>query len=90
MNNDLDTYLYKQINENAREIINSLFKPELEKNQSQPFFSLAASDLLASIIIAQIRIGRDDTQFKRTFFNNLALANYINRLNTIQANNSKT
>lgn len=77
----IDGFGDKQINENAREIINSLFKPELEKNQSQPFFSLAASDLLASIIIAQIRIGRDDTQFKRTFFNNLALANYINRLN---------
>lgn len=77
----IDGFEDKHINENTREIINSLFKPVLEKNQSQPFFPLAASDLLASILIAQIRIGRDDTQFKRTFFNNLALSNYINRLN---------
>ena len=73
---------------NTNEICKSLFAETLEKNNSQPFFPNAACDLLAAIIIAYIRTGANDRDFKRKFFNNKALKKYlgmadITRLNAL-------
>lgn len=43
--------------QNTQEICKSLFSNLIEKNSSNPFFPMAACDLLASIIIALIRSG---------------------------------
>lgn len=45
------------VNQNTQEICKSLFAERVEKNTSNPFFPNAARDLLASIIIMQIREG---------------------------------
>ncbi|HZK18489.1 MAG TPA: type IV secretion system DNA-binding domain-containing protein [Clostridia bacterium] len=64
---------------NTHEIIGSLFRDASEKS-SQPFFPNAARDLLASLIVAHIRVGRDDLSIKRRFFNNEALKQYLDML----------
>lgn len=64
---------------NTHEIIRSLFKEASEKT-TQQFFPNAARDLLASLIIAQIRLGKDDTLFKQKFFNNKALKHYVDTI----------
>ena len=45
------------VNQNTQEICKSLFADLLERNNSNPFFPIAARDLLASIIIALIKSG---------------------------------
>lgn len=45
------------ISQNTQEICKSLFAELIEKNSSNPFFPIAARDLLASIIIALIQDG---------------------------------
>ena len=55
--------------QNTQEICKSLFQERVEKNSSNPFFPNAARDLLASIIIMQIRDGIS--------FNNKDLKDFI-------------
>ena len=55
--------------QNTQEICKSLFAELVEKNSSNPFFPMAARDLLASIIIALIKNG--------VVPNNADLKNYI-------------
>lgn len=64
---------------NAYEITHSLFKESIEKT-SQVFFPSAARDLLTAILIAHIRLGKDDMNFKKKFFNNKALRQYLDLL----------
>jgi len=64
---------------NAYEITHSLFKESIERT-SQVFFPSAARDLLTAILIAHIRLGKDDMNFKKRFFNNLALRQYLDTL----------
>lgn len=65
---------------NTHEITRSLFRDATE-NSSQAFFPNAARDLLASLIIAHIRIGSNDIDFKKTFFNNKELKYYLDITN---------
>lgn len=60
---------YTSIIQNTQEICKSLFADLIEKNNSNPFFPMAARDLLASIIIALIKTGVTP--------NNEDLKNYI-------------
>lgn len=48
---------FTSVAQNAQEICKSLFADLVERNSSNPFFPIAARDLLASIIIALIRNG---------------------------------
>ena len=48
---------YFSVSQNTQEICKSLFAELVEKNSSNPFFPIAARDLLASIITALIRNG---------------------------------
>lgn len=58
---------------NAQEICKSLFYERTSKSSSNPFFPNAARDLLAAIIIAIIRNGIDDNEYRSEFFYNSAL-----------------
>ena len=64
---------------NANEITHSFFKEAIDKT-NQPFFPNAARDLLTSLLIAQSRLGKDDLDFKKKFYNNQALRRYFDRL----------
>ena len=66
------------LSNNTNEITRSFFKEAIENSQS-PFFPNAARDLLASIILATIRLGKDSVDFRRRNFNNEALKSYLNR-----------
>lgn len=48
---------YVSVSQNTQEICKSLFAKLIEKNNSNPFFPMAARDLMASIIIALVRNG---------------------------------
>ena len=65
--------------QNTHEITRSFFQEATERT-TQPFFPNAARDLLASIIIAQLRLGRDDLAFRRNFLHNKALQYYLDTL----------
>lgn len=67
------------VRNNAYEIAHSLFKDAIEKT-SQQFFPNAARDLLTAILIAHVRLGKDDMNFRKQFFNNKALREYLDRL----------
>lgn len=67
------------LSSNTHEITRSFFKDAIENSQS-PFFPNAARDLLASIILATIRLGKDSLDFRKKNLNNEALKNYLNRL----------
>jgi len=75
----IDGYDDNKIYNNANEIISSLFKETIEKS-NQPFFPNAAKDILVSIIIAIIRLGKDDENFKLKYFNNKALKQYLDQI----------
>lgn len=64
---------------NTYEIAHSLFKEAIEKT-TQQFFPNAARDLLTAILIAHIRLGKDDMNFKKKFFNNKALRQYLDSM----------
>ena len=61
---------------NTQEITGSFFKESIERSNS-PFFPNAARDLLSALIIAHIRLGKDDLEFKQKYFNNQALKKYL-------------
>ncbi len=69
----------KDIFNNVYEITHSLFKDAIERT-SQQFFPSAARDLFSAILIAQIRLGKDDMEFRKRFFNNNALREYLDSL----------
>lgn len=64
---------------NTHEITRSFFK-EASERTTQQFFPNAARDLLASLLIAHLRLGKDDLEFKKKYFNNKALRQYLNTL----------
>lgn len=64
---------------NTNEITYSLFKDAMEKTNQQ-FFPSAARDLLASIILAHIKAGKNDIEFRKLAFNNKALKTYLDNL----------
>lgn len=64
---------------NVYEITHALFKDAIEKT-SQPFFPSAARNLLAAILIAHVRLGKDSLEYKQKFFNNRALRQYLDSL----------
>ena len=60
----------RQVMMNATEICKALFDERTKNNTNNPFFPNAARDLLASILVATIRIGEGDKQFiSNNFFN---------------------
>lgn len=69
----------KDIFNNVYEITHSLFKDAIERT-SQQFFPSAARDLFSAILIAQVRLGKDDMEFRKRFFNNNALREYLDSL----------
>lgn len=75
----VDGWESNDIYSNTHEITRSLFKEATEKT-TQQFFPNAARDLLASIILAHLRLGKDDIEFKRKYFNNKALKKYLDML----------
>lgn len=64
---------------NTHEITHSFFKDAIEKSQQQ-FFPSAARDLLAAILIANIRLGEKDISFRKQILNNKALSFYLNSM----------
>ena len=62
---------------NINEISYAIFQEAIEGNKNQSFFPNAARDLFAAILTYTVRIGKDDQEFKRDFFNNKALKNYF-------------
>ena len=68
-----------EVYNNTYEITYSLFKEAIEKT-TQQFFPNAARDLLTAILIAHIRLGKDDMNFKKKFFNNKVLKQYLDSL----------
>lgn len=75
----VDGFENNDVYNNTHEITRSFFRDAIEKS-GQPFFPNAARDLLASLIIAHVRMGADDMGFKRAYFNNKALKGYLDRL----------
>lgn len=75
----VDGWEDREIINNTYEITHSLFKETIE-NSGHPFFPNAARDLLSAILIAFIRIGKDDVEFRKLFFNNKALRQYLDTL----------
>lgn len=68
----------EDITNNTHEITRSLFRDSID-NSGQPFFPNAARDLLAALIIAHVRAGTDDVEFKKKYFNNRELKSYLDR-----------
>ncbi len=67
--------------QNTQEICKSLFADLLERNSSNPFFPMAARDLLASVIIALIRNGViPDNQDIRNFIDSASIEDLRNLL----------
>ena len=64
---------------NSQEIAKSLFQ-ERVKNNGQPFFPNAARDLLAALLIAIIRSGREDPIIAQKYFYNSELKNFLDEL----------
>lgn len=68
-----------QVYTNAYEISHSLFQEALETS-GQKFFPNAAKDLFTAILVAQIRLGKDDLDFRKKYFNNQALRYFLDSL----------
>ena len=68
------------LEENISELSWAIFQEAIENNKSQPFFPNAARDLFAAILTYIVRIGKDDLNFKRDFFNNQALKKYLDMM----------
>lgn len=75
----VDGFDNNDVYNNAHEITRSFFRDAIEKS-GQPFFPSAARDLLVSLIVAHVRMGAEDLDFKKAFFNNKALKEYLDRL----------
>lgn len=75
----VDGFDNNDVYNNAHEITRSFFRDAIEKS-GQPFFPNAARDLLVSLIVAHVRMGAEDLDFKKAFFNNKALKEYLDRL----------
>lgn len=77
----IDGWDNSDISTNTHEITGSFYKEAIERSNS-PFFPNAARDLLSALIIAHIRLGKDDLEFKQKFFNNHALKKYLDTVTT--------
>lgn len=75
----VDGFENNDVYNNTHEITRSFFRDAIEKS-GQPFFPNAARDLLAALMIAHVRMGADDLDFKKSYFNNKALKGYLDRL----------
>lgn len=75
----VDGWAENDLYNNTHEITRSFFM-EAVKKSGHPFFPNAARDLLASIILAQLYMGKDSLEFKRKYFNNRELKKYLDRL----------
>ncbi len=66
-----DGWNEQQIMMNTQEICKALFGERTENNNSNPFFPNAARDLLASILVTTIRLGKGENRFiAENFYNN--------------------
>lgn len=65
------------VDANINEISWSIFQESIDNNKSQPFFPNAARDLFAAVLSYIIRIGKDDLDFKKSYFNNQALKKFL-------------
>lgn len=72
----------QQIYNNTSEIARSLFQDAVEKT-NQPFFPNAARDLLTSILVAHLRLGEDDIEFRKSFLNNKELRSFFDSLSIL-------
>lgn len=70
----------ENINSNIQEISWSLFDDAIKKNSSNPFFPNAARDLFAALLTCIIRVGNDNLDFKKEFFNNKSLKGLFDEL----------
>lgn len=75
----VDGFDNESVQMNTNEITYSFFKDAMEKT-SQQFFPSAARDLLASIILAHLKAGKNDIEIRKLAFNNKALKKYLDRL----------
>lgn len=66
-----------ELEANINELSWSIFQEAIEGNKSQPFFPNAARDLFSAILTYIVRIGKDDLDFKKDYFNNKALKKYF-------------
>ena len=69
-----------ELEANINELSWSIFQEAIEGNSSQPFFPNAARDLFAAILTCIIRLGKDDLDFKKNFFDNEALKKYLDMI----------
>lgn len=60
----------QQVLMNTQEICRTLFEERTKKNSSNPFFPNAARDLLASILVTTVRLGKNDNKFTNENFYN--------------------
>lgn len=65
---------------NINEISWAIFQESIDKNKSQPFFPNAARDVFSAILTYIIRIGKDDLQFKKDYFNNKSLRKFLDMI----------
>lgn len=75
------------IEANISELSWAIFQDSIENNKSQPFFPNAARDLFAAILTYIVRIGKDDLNFKRDYFNNKALKKYFDMMDAQSVKN---
>lgn len=75
----IDGWENDDIINNTHEIVHSFFREAIEKTNQQ-FFPSAARDLFAAMLIAQIRLGKNDLNFKQKFLNNKALKHNLDTL----------
>lgn len=75
-----DGWEQENIEANISELSWAIFQEAIENNKSQPFFPNAARDLFAAILTYIVRIGKDDQNFKKDFFNNQALKKYLDMM----------
>ncbi len=75
-----DGWEQESLEANISELSWAIFQEAIENNKSQPFFPNAARDLFAAILTYIVRIGKDDLNFKKDFFNNQALKKYLDMM----------
>ena len=64
-----DGWEQENLEANINELSWAIFQEAIDLNKSQPFFPNAARDLFSAILTYIVRIGKDDLNFKKDFFN---------------------
>lgn len=75
-----DGWEQENLEANINELSWAIFQEAIDLNKSQPFFPNAARDLFSAILTYIVRIGKDDLNFKKDFFNNQALKKYLDMM----------